>query len=89
MKKVTELRSRNLRHDRNSELVRKMRNGDQLTSFNSQSSWYPPRPTIEKDEGAIRKLYGQAVKTLQPEHQLADRLGEFREAKENHLEIAD
>jgi hypothetical protein len=65
MKKVTELRSRNLRHDRNSELVRRMRTGEQLTSFNSQSSWFPPRPIIEKDQGAIHKLYGKAEAALQ------------------------
>lgn len=65
MKKVTELRSRNLRTDRNSELVRRMRTGEQLTSFNSQSSWFPPRPIIEKDQGAIHKLYGKAATALQ------------------------
>ena len=65
MKKVTELRSRNLRHDRNSELVRRMRTGEQLTSLNSQSSWFPPRPIIEKDSDAIHKLYGKAATALQ------------------------
>ncbi|MBC7661206.1 MAG: hypothetical protein H7249_16030 [Chitinophagaceae bacterium] len=64
MKKVTELRSRNLRQDRNSELVKRMRTGEQLTSFNSQSSWYPPRPIIEKDQGAIQRLYGKAAIAL-------------------------
>ena len=65
MKKVTELRSGNLRQDRNSELVRRMKTGEQLTSFNSQSSWYPPRPIIEKDQSAIHKLYGEAAIALQ------------------------
>lgn len=65
MKKVTELRSRNLRQDRNSELLRRMRTGEQLTSFNSQSSWFPPRPIIEKDQGAIHKLYGKTATALQ------------------------
>jgi len=65
MKKVTGLRSQNLRQDRNTELVRRMRTGEQLTSFNSYSSWFPPRPIIEKDEGAIRKLYGKAATALQ------------------------
>ena len=59
MKKITEIRSRNLRKERNSELVRRMRNGEQLSSFSSTGSWFPPRPTIEKDKTAINKLYGQ------------------------------
>ncbi len=67
MKKVTELRSRNLRQERNSELVRRMRGGDSLTSFDSQSSWFPPRPTIEKDQSAIKRLYGRAAKALKPD----------------------
>ncbi len=65
MKKVTGLRSQNLRQDRNSELLRRMRTGEQLTSFNSYSSWFPPRPIIEKDESAIHKLYGQSATALQ------------------------
>lgn len=65
MKKITELRSRNLRQDRNSELVRRMRTGEQLSSFSSQSSWFPPRPMIEKDSDAIKKLYGKAATALQ------------------------
>lgn len=64
MKKVTEIRSKNLRRDRNSELLRRMRNGEQLSSFNSYASWFPPRPIIQKDSGAIRQLYGhEAQKT--------------------------
>lgn len=89
MKKVTELRSRNLRSDRNSDVVRRMRNGEQLTSFNSQSSWYPPRPIIEKDQGAIRKLYGRAAKALKPELFNGDLLSESHESSDTHLQLAD
>lgn len=64
MKKVTDFKSRNLRRDRNSELLRRMRNGEQLSSFNSYASWYPPRPTIEKDKNALEKLYGDEVVAL-------------------------
>ncbi|MFY7927376.1 MAG: hypothetical protein ACOVS5_00765 [Oligoflexus sp.] len=64
MKKVTELRSKSLRRERNSDLIRRMRNGDQLSSFNSYSSWFPPRPIIEKDQNALEKLYGADVVSL-------------------------
>ena len=46
------------RREHNRDLIRRMRNGEPLTSFDSQSSWFPPRPTIEKDNDAIAKLYG-------------------------------
>ncbi len=64
MRKVTERRSKSLRKERNSEVVRRMRNGEQLSSFNSQSSWFPPRPVIEKDPSALEKLYGDSVMPL-------------------------
>ena len=68
MKKVSEFKSCNFRRERNSELVRRMRNGDSLSSFNSYSSWYPPRPVIEKDSHALQKLYGADVVPLTKEH---------------------
>ncbi|RZA13305.1 MAG: hypothetical protein EOP10_29965 [Proteobacteria bacterium] len=91
MKKITELKSRNLRHDRNSELVRRMRNGEQLTSFNSQSSWYPPRPIIEKDQTAISKLYGRAAKALKPDalRYMSEMSIDVQETKDSHLQLAD
>lgn len=64
MRKITEIRSKSLRKERNNELVRRMRGGEQLSSFNSFSSWFPPRPTIEKDSGALEKLYGASVTPL-------------------------
>ncbi|MCX6128971.1 MAG: hypothetical protein NTX25_07890 [Proteobacteria bacterium] len=67
MKKITEYNSRSLRRERNSELLRRMRNGDQLASFNSQASWFPPRPIIQKDSLAIQELYGEDVAQLQAE----------------------
>ena len=67
MKRVSELRIRSLRRERNTELVQRMRQGEQLSSFNSFASWYPPRPIIQKDCGAIEQLYGEGVTAL---HQL-------------------
>lgn len=46
------------RKERNADLIRRMQSGEQLTSFNSYASWYPPRPIIEKDIKAVRELYG-------------------------------
>jgi thiol-disulfide isomerase/thioredoxin len=61
MKKVTEIKSRNLRKERNADLLRRMRNGEQLASFNSYASWFPPRPIIQKDMHALQELYGNDV----------------------------
>lgn len=61
MKFVTNKKVSNLRKARNADILRRMENDESLSSFNSQSSWFPPRPTIEKDPGAIRQLYGTGV----------------------------
>jgi hypothetical protein len=61
MKKVTEIKSRNLRKERNADLLRRMKNGEQLASFNSYASWFPPRPIIQKDINALQELYGNDV----------------------------
>lgn len=53
-----------LRKDRNSDVIRRMKGGDQLSSFNSYSSWFPPRPIIEKDSGAVQDLYGTQPRAL-------------------------
>ncbi len=45
------------RKKHNQELIRRMRNGDNLKSFDNYASWYPPRPVIKKDISAIAKLY--------------------------------
>lgn len=58
MKIMSLKKAENMRKERNSDVIRRMRNGDQLSSFNSYSSWFPPRPVIEKDAGAVRRLYG-------------------------------
>jgi len=60
MIKTVREKSNNLREERNSELLRRMENGEPLSSFNSFSSWYPPRPIIEKNSEAVARLYGKA-----------------------------
>ncbi len=51
-------KSLNSRKQHNSDLIRRMRNGEPLNSIDSKSSWYPPRPVIKKDEGEMARVYG-------------------------------
>lgn len=46
------------RKKNNEDLVAKMKAGLPLFSYSNQSSWFPPRPKIQKDEKAIQTLYG-------------------------------
>ncbi len=41
----------------NRKVLKKMEKGEVLSSFNNQSSWFPPRPIIQKDKKAVAKLY--------------------------------
>ncbi len=49
------------RKSHNEELIRRMKSGEALWSYDSQASWFPPRPTIEKDPEAIKRLYKDAL----------------------------
>lgn len=49
--------SSDLRRQHNAELIRRMRNGEALSAFDSKASWFPPRPVIKKDEREMRRLY--------------------------------
>lgn len=51
----------NLRKQHNSDLIRRMRNGEPLNTIDSKSSWYPPRPVIKKDEGEMARVYGTPI----------------------------
>lgn len=64
MRTMTNEKSRGLRRERNAELLRRMNTGESLSSFNSFSSWYPPRPIIEKNDEAIEKLYGNVARLV-------------------------
>jgi thiol-disulfide isomerase/thioredoxin len=68
MKRVTEIKSRNLRKERNADILRRMRGGEQLASFNSYASWFPPRPMIQKDIHALQELYGNDVVAMNAVH---------------------
>lgn len=58
MKIISFQKSKSLRKSRNQEILWRMENGESLTSFNSYSSWFPPRPVLEKDPNAVMQLYG-------------------------------
>ena len=45
------------RKKKNADLLRRMRAGESLTSFDSHSSWYPVRPKMEKDQKEIDRLF--------------------------------
>lgn len=47
------------REERNRELVERMRQGDSLSQFNPQLSFFPPRPVIKKDPREIRRVHGE------------------------------
>lgn len=46
-----------LRKQHNSELIRRMRNGEPLNAVDSKASWFPPRPIIQKDPREIARVY--------------------------------
>lgn len=51
-----------LRQDRNQDVLRKMKAGESLSSFDSMRSWYPERPPIEKDQEMVKRLFGNQPK---------------------------
>jgi len=46
-----------IRKKHNEQLIRRMKAGEPLWSYDSKASWFPPRPIIEKDQDAIKRLY--------------------------------
>src|SRR5687767_9421148 len=77
MKNYGKKSSVDIRRQHNLELLRRMRSGDSLTSFDSRSSWFPPRPVIEKDKLALERLYHTSA-TKRPSA-VADRTGDDSE----------
>ena len=47
----------NKRRLHNKEILHKMSRGESLNRFDSQKSWFPPRPIIKKDQVGMKKLY--------------------------------
>lgn len=57
MKKITFNQVRKLRAKRNKELIERMNAGESLSNFSNTNSWFPDRPSVEKDQVAMAKLY--------------------------------
>ena len=45
------------RKKKNADLLRRMKAGESLTSFDKHLSWFPVRPKIEKDQKEIDRLF--------------------------------
>jgi hypothetical protein len=60
------------RREHNQDLLRRMRSGESLRTVDSRSSWFPPRPIIQKDQEAISRLYNlnEAVPHQGPDQHL-------------------
>ena len=76
-----------IRRRHNVELLRRMRAGEALWSFDSTASWFPPRPVISKDPGAVARLYGSRSETRQDE--VRTPCDEAENAPATHLRLAD
>ncbi len=72
MNKVEQEKVVELRKKHNQQLIRRMKEGDPLKSFDSFSSWFPPRPIIEKDSDAVKRLYGQKTEVMKSEKKVAN-----------------
>lgn len=52
-----------LRDQRNQDILKRMNEGDPLTSYDGSSSWFPPRPIIEKNTQEMARVYDSAGST--------------------------
>lgn len=60
-----------MRRQHNEDLLRRMRSGEALWSFDSNASWFPERPKIKKDPKALARLYRTAEENSASETLLA------------------
>lgn len=60
MNKLLDFHSKTNREKHNQDLIDRMKSGENLQRYSSQASWFPPRPVIKKDPGAIETLYGKS-----------------------------
>lgn len=47
------------RKERNRNLINRMKSGEDLSLYKSSDTWFPPRPIIQKNVDAVRRLYGK------------------------------
>lgn len=56
------------RKERNKDLILRMQRKEALWSYDSQASWFPPRPIVKKDMDHVRELYGEILEpSVKPE----------------------
>lgn len=53
-----EQRLRQIRAAENKDLVKRYKNGEVHAVIDAEALFWPPRPVIQKDKEAIKKLYG-------------------------------
>ena len=68
------------RKSRNEQLIRRMKSGEPLWSYDSKASWFPPRPMIEKDPEAIKRLYDSKTSST------SDSQSVYRDMTVRHIE---
>jgi hypothetical protein len=45
------------RKERNEDIVKRMKNGEDLSTIERSATWWPPRPIIKKSKKDIEKVY--------------------------------
>jgi hypothetical protein len=50
------------RKAKNEDLIRRMRAGESLALVKQTDTWFQPRPIIQKDQEAIKKLFGNEAR---------------------------
>jgi len=51
------------RKDHNADVLKRMKQGDDLMPYSASDTWVPPRPKIKKDRKAIDLLHGRLTPT--------------------------
>jgi hypothetical protein len=59
MKRPARKEATDLRRQHNQDILRRLRSGEALMSYDSKDSWYPPRPIIKKDEREMARVYSR------------------------------
>ena len=54
---MTSKDEKDIRKKHNDEILKRFKRGESLKSYDSFSSWFPPRPIIEKDKKALEILH--------------------------------
>jgi hypothetical protein len=73
----------------NEELIKRMHAGESLTRFDSSTSWFPPRPIIEKDKKALDFLHKSQTTAKKAEKKDKDKdvQNPQKSEKRSHLKI--